>query len=352
MHKKADILGKKQSRIWSIEFMRIFFCIFIILGHCMAQSPGLKDSVFAFFHTKNMCTWFGVEPFFIIGGFFLYRKIVSSQNIFGLIKKTYVRLLPALLFVFFLCTFTHTANIYKFPYILSLTTGLSIPGTVTGWGDWYVGVYFWGSLLFIGLFYNNIRRGFFWTAILSYFALCLKFNAPYPGWEKTYYTVIGSEFLRCVYSMGIGLVAAFLSEKALFPNKKGIKLFFTIVEGLGLFFTFNYLVRGSHNHLNFLDMEIVFALLLICVAKSLGYISTLLNEMSKIQLVSRYTYAVFLGHIPVINYLIRHKNLALPGLTYFCVVMTGAILLGIFEYHLVEQRIVPWVRNYFQGDKL
>ncbi|MCI7535925.1 acyltransferase family protein [Candidatus Avelusimicrobium faecicola] len=350
MQEKANIL-KKQPRLYTIEFLKVFFMFFIILGHCMGQYPDLKNSVLAFFHTKSMQTWFGVEFFFIIGGFFLYRKVLSTKNIFGLIKKIYVRLLPALLFVFLLCVASGTNRIYQFPAILSLTTGLSIPGEVTGWGDWYVGVYFWCSLLFIGLFSNNIKRGFFWTAVLSYFALCLEFNAPNPGFVKTYYTVIGSEILRAVYSMGIGAVAAYLAEKVDIPRKTGSLVFFTVIEAGCFVLVFNYIARASHNHLNLLEMEVVFAILLISVANSLGYISGMLNKISKVQLVSRYTYAIFLGHIPFIKYLSKHQNWGLDGLTCYLIVCMGGALIGVFEYHVVEQKIVPWIGQYFQGDK-
>lgn len=307
MQKKAN---EKSSRLHAIEFLRVFFVFFVILGHCMQISSELNYYVLKFFHTEKMQTWFCVEFFFIIGGFFLYRKIISAQTIWDLIKNIYLRLFPGLLFIFLLCVVIQPFSIYKLPLILSLTTGLTIPGDATGWGDWYVGVYFWCSLLFIALFYNNIKQGFLWTAILSYFALCLKFNAPYEGFMKTYYTIVGNLLIRGIYSMGLGMAAAFLAEKISFVDRKGVRFFFTVVEGLGLFLIFNYIVRASHNHLNFWGMEIVFAVLLICIANSLGYFSTILNNMSKIQSVSRYSYSVFLGHIPIISYLQTHGGYA------------------------------------------
>lgn len=96
MQEKANTLENKP-RLYAIEFLRIFFVFFIILGHIMERYPEINQHTLAFFHTKAMYTSFGVEFFFIIGGFFLYKRMLSAPNIFDLIKKIYTRLIPALL---------------------------------------------------------------------------------------------------------------------------------------------------------------------------------------------------------------------------------------------------------------
>lgn len=313
----------------------------------MEQYPSIKSSVLALLHTKEMHTWFGVEFFFVIGGFFLYKRILFTHNIFELIKKLYIRLVPALLFIFILCCVSKTSSYSGFPSILSVSMGLTIPGEVTGWGDWYVGVYFWCSLLFIGLFSNNIKQGFLWTGILAYFALCLKFNAPYDGWMKTYYTIIGNEVVRGMYSMGLGIATAYLAGKIKVPNRKSIRVIFTVFEIYCLVCVFNYIARSSHIRFNFWEMEVVFGILLICIANSLGYITSYLNKISKIQLISRYTYPIFLGHIPFIKYLLSHQNCGFDDTTCSLIVLWGATLIGIFEYHVIEKKIVPWITKYF-----
>ena len=349
MQEKANTLENKP-RLYAIEFLRIFFVFFIILGHIMERYPEINQHTLAFFHTKAMYTSFGVEFFFIIGGFFLYKRMLSAPNIFDLIKKIYTRLIPALLLVFLLCVVSDTTSITKFPSIFSLTIGLTIPGEATGWGDWYVGVYFWCSLLFIGLFYGNIGRGFLWTGILAYFTLCLKFNAPYDGWMKTYYTIIGNQLVRGIYSMGIGITAAYLTDKIKIPNKKSIRVIFTILEAYFLICVFNYIVRTSHSHFNFFEMEIIFAFLIFCIANSYGYISKYINSFSKIQLISRYTYPIFLGHIPFIKYLLSHQNCGFDDTACGLIVLGGALLMGIFEYHIIEKKFVPWIINYFKKE--
>lgn len=346
------VVQRKAEKIYTIEFLRVFFVFFIILGHIMRQNHFIKENVLNFFNTKTMHTWFVVEFFFIIGGFFLYNRILSTPNIFTLIKKIYTRLLPPLLFVFFLCVISGTCSFNKFPTILSLTTGLTIPGEVTGWGDWYVGVYFWCSLLFISLFSNNLRQGFLWASALSYITLCLKFNAPYDGWMKTYYTVIGNQLVRGIYSMGLGITAAYLSDKVRIIDKIGVTLFFGAFEIYCLISIFTYIARASHTPFNFWEIEIIFALFLISTANSLGFISKYLNKVKKIHLISRYSYPIFLGHIPFIKFLLQHQNCGFNDTTFGLIIMEGAILTGVIEYHLIEKKVVPWITKYFQKEEL
>lgn len=346
MQTRANTL-EKQPRLYAIEFLRIFFVFFIILGHIMQRYPEISTKILDLFDTKYVRTGFGVEFFFIIGGFFLYKRILSATNAFDLIKKIYVRLFPALLFVFLICVVCGISKIKGLPMIMSLTTGLTIPGEVTGWRDWYVGVYFWCSLLFIGLFYNNIKQGFLWTGILSYIMLCLKFNAPYDGWMKTYYTVIGNQFIRGIYSMGIGMVAAFLANKVKFQNKLGIRVIFSFVEVYCFVCCFVFLLSTSHSQFNEFELEILFAILMISLSNSLGYITSCLNKFSKIQFISRYTYPIFLGHIPFIRYFPEHSNLGLSSTTCGLIILAGGIVTGIFEYHIIEKKVVPWIAKYF-----
>lgn len=86
MQEKANTL-EKQPRLCTIEFLRIFFVFFIILGHCMETYPEVKTNALAFLYTKEMHTWFGVEFFFIIGGFFCVKECKYLQVILSLSKK-------------------------------------------------------------------------------------------------------------------------------------------------------------------------------------------------------------------------------------------------------------------------
>jgi peptidoglycan/LPS O-acetylase OafA/YrhL len=336
-----------HNRLYTVEFIRILLAFSIILWHCVCKYSTVKENALSFFHTKYMNSWFGVEFFFIIGGFFLWRQIQKATSATALIKKIYLRLLPALTFVFLVDVLLKTSHIDRFPGVLILTTGLSIPGEAAGWGDWYVGAYFWASCLFIGLFMLCRKQAFIWMFVLMYFTLCLKFHAPNDGWMKTYYTIIGNQFIRAIYSMGIGIFAAYLTERINIKRNVVTISFFTILEIVGFNSIFYYLFRTSHIHFNFLEMEIVFALLLISISKSLGVISTILNNVVQVQYVSRYSYSIFLSHSIFIKLFIAHQNYHMDEWNCAFIVFSGAIIVGVLEYHLIEQKFVPWIKKYF-----
>ncbi len=341
-------MTETKNRIYAVEFLRVFFIFFIILGHMMELYPDVKDSVLRFLHTRETHTWFGVEFFFIIGGFFLYKRLQSTRNITELIKKIYLRLFPALLFVFLMCTvFIDKHYLYRFPLIFSLTAGIGLPEQATGWGDWYVSTYFWCSLLYIGIFCHKSKYAFLWTGILIYLTACLKFHAPYE-FMSTYYTVICTDFIRGIYSMGLGIIAAYLSEHFKVSDKLSLRLIFTIIELFFLWCVLKYIVSSSR--FSFWETELIFSALLILMDHSAGYISYALNKYKKIQYISRYTYSIFVSHIVCVSVLWTHRDIGLSGSIYSLFCGGGVILIGIFEYHIIEKKLVPQVIKYFQKE--
>ena len=308
-----------KPKIWSVEFLRIVFLLFIILGHCMERYPQVRADVLSFFGSAQMRTWFGVEFFFILGGFFLYRKF--GQSIGASIRKIYTRLLPALLFVFVLTTLTSEVSFSDFPSILTLTTGLSIPGEVTGWGDWYVGVYFWCSCLYLVIFSLPRARAFCWMGILMYVSLVLKFHGKNTGFITTYFSLIGSEVVRGLFSVGVGILAAAASQNIQYKRNKIAAVFFSVLEIYCIAQVLNYIVSRQHWSIDLWNIELTFGLFLFSAASSYGYVSRWLNNRAWVEHLSRYTYSVFLAHIVFIRILVVHHNLGLSewACVAFCI---------------------------------
>ena len=287
--------------------------------------------------------------------FFLYKKIINVSNPFEVVKKLWLRLAPALLFVFVVCGALGVTNAFfaNLPLIGTLTTGIGfgVPGEVLGWGDWYVSTYFWCCLLYLGIFYASAKSAFLWVGILMYMTICLKFHGNYT-WMGTYYDIICTDFVRGIYSVGLGIITAYLCEKLVaLPNNRGRRLFFSVVELSCLFSVFNYIARVSYSHFSFWGIEVVFACLLLCAAHSLGYITQFLNGRYSVQLVSRYVYPIFLSHI-VFMRILKTNNYDLSGIIAAFIVFIGAIILGVFEYHVIEQKFVPWLSSCFSTQNM
>lgn len=331
--------------LYSVEFLRIALLSLIIIGHIGEIFPYINRTLLKSLGTSVFKGWFGVEYFFVIGGFFLYNKIQKADNAFTLIKKIYARLLPALLFIFLLCVVFTGSKIHQLPSILALTTGLSIPSVTIGWGDWYVGVYFWSSCLLIGLFMTCKKQAFLLLYIIMYILICFSFNAPYLGWMKTYYTFIGNQFVRGISSMGIGMTAAFIASQLSLKKEPITKTLYSVVEILCIIFTFSYLIFPGSIPFTSLEIQIIFGILIISFNSSYGYLSTILNNMSYIQYISRYTYSIFLAHIIPIRLLDSLSQKNMSEFKVFFIVFGTAIAIGILEYHLIEKKLVPWLKK-------
>lgn len=335
-----------MMKLYAIEWLRVIFVFVIVLGHCMQAFPEISPNILNFLDSKAVHTGFGVEYFFIISGFFLFRHLSKTQkDIFTLLRERYLRLFPAMLFLFILCVILKIANINRLPMIIAFLQGMSLPGEAIGWGDWYVGVYFWCMTFYIALFISSPKQAFLIMLVVMYFSLCIKFNAPYPGFVKTYNTIIGSEILRGLYSIGMGILAAFLSEKITFCYNKVTMFFFTIIELACLYVCIHYLLYRSPA--SFLEAEILFAILLISISKSAGFISTAFNKLHSIYHLSKYTYQFFLMHSCVLKFLLSHTKFGLSNAQSTVAVFMGGVLLSVIEYNIFEKKTLPYIKQFF-----
>ncbi len=350
MQIQADTLEKKP-RLYAVEFLRIFFVFFIIFGHIMQMYPDIKSSVYNFLNSDLVPTWFCVEYYSIIGGFFIYRNCLKNKNLFDSIKHVYMRLFPAVFFLYLIALINGLARIHMLPIILTMTQGISIPiADAIGWGDWFAGAYFWASCFCISLLFYLKDKAFMFMIPLIYVLLVTQHHTTYPGWMKAYYGLIGSEFLRVLYCVCLGALASFGAQNLTLPKDKFARFLFTVLEVILLYFCFRRIFYGN----SVISMVAItsFSLLLILIANSAGIISSTLNKISQIHYLSRYSWGIFIGHAYWLTFFQdRGSKLCFDDATCGLLSVGGAILIGIFEYHIVEKRVVPWVCKYFQGDK-
>ena len=341
----------KAGRLYTIEFLRIWLmsCVFIV--HAMSGRPAFRNWALSLVHSSSEYFNYAVECFFIIGGFFLYKRLVACNAPFQIIRKTYMRLLPALLFAYIILILACTRDIWHFPALLAMTQGIGFHGMPIGAGDYYCGVYFWVTVLFVGLFAYSPKKGWLGLIILIYITLMFRINAKPGGSNKdwlNFYTFIGKDLCRGIFSMGIGVIAGFLSERIKLSRKTPVRIFFTGFEALCLLGLFNYIVRPKHVHFSYYEMEVLFALLLISISLSQGYISAFFNRIHQVMYVSRYVYPAFVGQMITMGIIRKYNNFGWNEWYSATFVICGGILLGIIEYHLVEKYLLPKILNYFK----
>ena len=342
----------QTKRLYAVEFLRIWLILCVIFSHIIKISPDFKILLIDTLHSSGLRLHeYSVSFFFMIGGFFLYRNLARNENsAYSMIKKTYFRLMPGLAFAFTICLIIGFTKWMHAPIVLSLFGGTSLAPVVVRGGEWFIGTYFWVTCLYIGIFKISPKNGWLWLGILMYLVLELRLYAPITNKEKyvqsTYYTIIGKDFIRGIIGMGWGMIAGFFADRIRLSTTWPIKTLFTIIEAICLINLYNALLNTKSFHLTVIEMELLGIIFMISVANSWGYISTLLNRMSFIQLFSRYTYSVLIGHIVCLRTLEKYNNFDMGDYSRALFVIGGGIVLGVIEYHLIEKWFVPKIKNY------
>lgn len=333
------------SRIASVEFLRIFFCLCVILYH--VQSVCLPAYQSLFHSTKKLFSkgYFSVECFFVIGGFFLFLHIQKHKDdVVKFIKKLYIRLFPALLVIGLLALIFHIIHSRSLVDLFLLLSGLAFPKEIIGYGDWFVGVYFWATIFFYILLTNKKHDIWCWVLGLVYITVSLQFHGTRIGnvLEGTYFGWLGAGLCRGISGIGIGILAALVSQYIHFSSKQIVRVCLTIIESTVLFVLCRMLVRGGAY--NFLQMDLLCALALCLMTPRGGYLSACLNRQQWVCALSRYTYSVFVMQMLSSRLVNDWKFEAGYSL---CLALVLPIVLGVLEYHLVEKKLVPLTINYF-----
>lgn len=344
----------KAPRLYAVEFLRVAFILLIIAGHSHGVfSPEDKAAFLNFFHAKHFSFPIVVEYFFVIGGFFLYKRATSGAPVWSLIKKTYSRLAPGVFFAFLLCLCWKIAHIYDLPDIVFLNVGLALKeGGDMGLGTWFLCVYFWSSCFLIALFSQSPKRAFLWLGVVLYAGFCLRGHikeADGRGLFLAWHGVWGTWFARGICSMGLGMLGGFLAEKfQTMPKKWPLRILFTLLEAYCLYELYRKVMVWKPSHFSYLSIQLLLVLLLVSIAGSYGYLSAALNKARWIWYLSRYTFAALIGHIivgPLI--LVRyHQYFPVSGAWLLVIVIVVGYAVGMFEYHFVERFLVPKLQKW------
>ncbi len=334
-------LGK---RINSIEFLRILLIYLIILLHIFSIKMQLCQDVSHLFNSKKqlfLTSGFAVEFFFIIGGYFLYENIKKGRtdpHVF--INNIYIRLAPVFMLSMFLCMSFGSVDVAQILPGFLLLTGLSLPGQIIDWGDWFVGVYFWLSIVFFVLLHKQSVKNMFWVLIIVYFSLSVKLNLVpqqglIPGYlniDGNFYGFIGAGVVRGLGAVGVGILASFIQGYISIPHNKKFFYLFSVSEFILFFTALCILTRPTE--FNIVCIQLVFAVLLLSFVNSAGVLSVLLNKIDLFSKVGKYSFSIYLLHLVPLKFF-KEKNVS--DIEFMLLVLIGATVLGIISYHIVEK---------------
>lgn len=342
----------QPKRLYAVEFLRIWFILCIIVFHALAvvnQGELLKP-----LQSSGVVLYNAVVFFFVIGGFFLYRRITQNTgNAYGLIKTIYLRLLPVTLFALAIVVSLKPWILPHLPISIAQLNGTGLfKSSVLGWGDWFIGAYFWTSCLFIAIFQKKSR--WLWLGLLIYASLIMDLRGHLVAEGKVnslmllYFGIVPRCFTYAISCMGIGMIGAFVADKCTHTFKWPFRIVITCFEILCLVYIYKYLFDAKHA-LGAFETMFIMGAFMISVAHSWGYISAFFNKLNWVQYASRYSLPALFGHIISLHILTRYRFFGWSDLYCYIFVIGGGILLGVIEYHIVEKWLVSKIKAYLRA---
>lgn len=87
----------------SFDFLRLLFAVFVVITHSYPLA-GVKegDVLSVLTHNQAALSHIGVNGFFIISGYMIYRSIILSKSIWQYFFKRFIRIYPAYIVLIFL----------------------------------------------------------------------------------------------------------------------------------------------------------------------------------------------------------------------------------------------------------
>lgn len=245
-------------------------------------------------------------------------------------------------YVFYFLMAPTFSNSFKFIDLLFLLMGILPESEIFYWGDWYIGVYFWSSLIILGIFsINNKKVSLCVLGVIVYLSLMLKLFGAYPKFMGTYLTIIGSELPRGFASIGIGVFSRFITiylmefiSKIKLSALSSCILSFLYLISYVYIFIFAYIKTPPNGYFY---CQLWFAVILIFSYLNLGYFSLFLNKLSFINHISKYSYCVFCAQMLACRIVHLHKDfLVNNGINIAAFIFSFSILFGIFVYAIIK----------------
>lgn len=150
-----------------------------------------------------------VECFFIISGYFLFKKIKSNPNlpVVDFIVDKIVRLGPVLWFSILINVIFFSQNIYDalFQGCFLQCVGLSLNYRGI---NWYISPFFWASIfLFCFPKLMKEKHAVFLIGVLTYFSYVININYCNGGLgRETVYGFLNLGLLRAIGGIGLGYI--------------------------------------------------------------------------------------------------------------------------------------------------
>ncbi len=349
---KEAVKARTQARNYSIEFLRFFFTVGVIVGHCWCIFYQLNEpSYIIWFH--NAC----VDFFFVLSGYFMARhfeakKTDDKYRTFVNYNLSRIKRLWPLLFVAILesIIFDLACNLHlnrRFYFSTNIWGAFLFLGGLNNFAAgniiWYISALFWCGLLLSALLCFRKRISVCCCFPLLAF-LCLSFMNVWGTTNLGSISLVGNWFSAGLIRGTCGLIfgiesfyiALFAKDKLYIFSKKAITLFSVLIE-IGFILLVCYLIFKQHmNNKEFL-MFFFTAALLIVFNLNTQKIFSIFNKKF-FEFFGRISVWIYVLHFYILKtmFYIPKFRLLPPPVVYSSVIVTS-IFISIFAYYIISK---------------
>ncbi len=311
-----------MKKLYSIELLRVYFLIFIIIIHSATQNAFIPIFGNNILHSMGA----RVDIFMLICGFFLMN---SYNNKDMSLKERIVyrikRILPALLSYKILAFFILHNNKYLLSDLFILNKNIGIDIHSLSHVIWYIDVMFYVYLFYLTLLYITNKISFtFITSIISIISMVILFSHDNVNMHmQMANSFLDGGVLRCFAFMGMGILLYMIPKCKIKLNNMG-KYMFTMFEFVLLAIAFAY--PAMHRYVNkemVLNYVLWMAIFIYCMRQEYGYLSKFLNKQSWIKNISKYCYEIYVFQVFAI--MLGEKIMSVNSYPY----MTTVVILVI-----------------------
>lgn len=346
----SQIHTKLDSRRNNFDFLRFLFALFVVMSHSYSLSGDNESNQWIYKITNGQIVLarLGLDGFFIISGFFIYKSLEHSTGIFNYFQKRCLRLFPAL-FIVLLLTLIFVPIVYSnsIPFLKNKEVLTYLPNNLSLYGF---------QPIISGVFDNNPYHsinGSLWT-IRYEFSLYIALSLLY--FFKQNKTVVKLLLMLCL----VGLLIIFNFYLKRFSGSSFLGMNGYQMLDLGTFFVCGSLL-ASLNFEKIKRKEIVLIVAVLIAVASLGLnvythikhvilpIIIVLIGFIQLPVLSNFgkigdmSYGIYIYSFPVQQTLMYIYKLNVMQLMFWSVIIS--ILFGYLSWHLIEKRALKY-KNY------
>ena len=344
-----DIVKPRLDAVDSVRFiLSVIIVYFHLLFSNMEAYIGNTD-IWVPLRESTRMAWVIVECFLVMGGYFIYVSWSRHKvGVFSFLISRVARLWPV--FVFYLIA---VGLLHRFRYESILLDAFFLRNvsvtSLYGGIVWYIGPFFWGSILLYTILQTFKRRtALLIAAGLIYLFFALRINIHIDELEPTTRVFFASSMLRVLAGLSWGILIGVIKERT-FPllPRPSTKIQFwsrfvaiSICEiGTGTLLLRHFVV--GRNHDNMVTTLILFSVLFLCLVSSGGLLSRLLS-WRPLAYMGRYAYSIYVMQqfafwLMARAYWKSHPDIMQNYPEWSIIVsLACSLLVGVITYHLIE----------------